>query len=314
MSVVHLSSLSGKAASTLLIITVEELAAHADVVDLLVMLVDHADGLGDLGVLRGVVLDVRPNALSVERVAARVHKELSIIKDSAEANVTVLGGINRDVSILHVTTLSSKLLRILGVLLNLAAQVFNLLFIIIQAVAQVLLHIAHLSFLREQVKQVFNFQNVVLSDNSQRLLYLDLLACSIWHLRPKEMLSDFHPELLASLGALRLVSIVSRHVCIVNLQGFLDSLRVGVHHTVEDDLGLFDHVDLLAMVATVLLLLTLKLLDLALAHVDSVINFEEDWLTLLLVSLFFLEALDQVFEVLTVDVEVKRHIVHSFCR
>ena len=51
------------------------------------------------------MLDVGEDALSVERMMARIDEKLSIVEYSAIANVAVLSRINRDVPILLVTSL-----------------------------------------------------------------------------------------------------------------------------------------------------------------------------------------------------------------
>jgi len=123
------------------------------------------------------------------------------------------------------------------------------------------------------------------------------------------MLGDLHPKLLARLGSRRLVGVVPRHVSVVDLKRLLDSFRVGVHHAVQDDLGLLDHVYLLAVVPVVLILLSFQLLNLALAHIDRVVDFKKDRLALLLVGFFLLEPLDQILEVFAMNVEVEGHVV-----
>jgi len=125
------------------------------------------------------------------------------------------------------------------------------------------------------------------------------------------MLCDLHPELLAGLRTRWLVSVVPRHVSVVDLERLLDGLRVGIHHAIENDLSFLNHVDVRAVITSMLQLLSLQLFNLALANVDRVVDFEEDGLALLLVRFFFLQALDQVIKVIAMDIEVKGHIVHS---
>ena len=62
----------------------------------------------------------------------------------------------------------------------------------------------------------------------------------------EELLRYFHPQLLLDLDILRLVSILLRQVDLVALKSQLNSLRVQVQNPVQDDLGVFKPVDLLA--------------------------------------------------------------------
>ena len=106
---------------------------------------------------------------------AGVNEELAIIEDRAEANIAVLGRIDDDMSILLVTSLRAKKLSVLRMLLNLGTQLLDLLFIIVEAVAKMLFHIAYLRLLREEIQQVFNLENIILSDDGQSLLDFYLL-------------------------------------------------------------------------------------------------------------------------------------------
>lgn len=110
-------------------------------------------------------------------------------------------------------------------------------------------------------------------------------------LEPEQVLGDLHPQLLPGLATSRLIGVVAGHVSVVDLQSFLDCLRVEVEDPVENDLGLLDLVDAVEVVLLVLLvvrfvLLRRQLFDLSLAHIDCVVYFEEDRLALLLVRLF----------------------------
>ncbi len=71
----------------------------------------------------------------MESVLARVHKELTIVEDCSVADVTVLSWVDRDVSVLLMTSLRAKKLSVLRVLLNLTSEVFDFLFIVIETVA-----------------------------------------------------------------------------------------------------------------------------------------------------------------------------------
>ena len=125
--------------------------AHLDVVDLTVALVDVRDGLGDLGVSGVVTFDVRPDALTMESMLAWVDKELTIVEDCSEADVTVLSGIDLDVPVLLVASLGPQELGVLRVLLDLSAQIDDLLLIVIEAVAQMVFHVTNFGFLREKI-------------------------------------------------------------------------------------------------------------------------------------------------------------------
>ena len=131
----------------------------------MVSLVDFADRLRDARVLRSVTLNVGADALAVERVLARIHEELSVVEDCTEADVAVLRRVDCDVPILHVAALCAKFLSIFRVLCNLAAQKLDLLLVVIQAVAQVLLHVADFGLLREQVKKIFHLEHVIFADD-----------------------------------------------------------------------------------------------------------------------------------------------------
>lgn len=82
-----------------------EQVAHLNVVDLSVSFMDVFDRLGNLGAAGRVVLNVSADTLPVEGVQARVHKELTVVEDGSEADVAVLGGTNRNVPILLMSTL-----------------------------------------------------------------------------------------------------------------------------------------------------------------------------------------------------------------
>ena len=132
----------------------------------------------ELGLAGSVVFKVGTDALSVEGVLARVDEEFTVVENSTEANVTVLVRVDGDVAILLVTSLSSEKLSVLRMLLDLGSQLFDLFFIVIQTVAEMLLHITDFSFLWEQIKQIFDFQDVVLSDNCESFLNLHFLLPS----------------------------------------------------------------------------------------------------------------------------------------
>ena len=133
------------------------------------------------------------------------------------------------------------------------------------------------------------------------------------------MLCYLHPELLTSLGTLWLVGIVSSHVCIIDLQCFLDSLGVQVEDAVKNDLAFLYHIDSLniekLLCLTRLLLFSLQLLDLSLADIDGVIDLKEIGETLLLVGLFLLQMPNKILQVVTLHKHIECHVVNSFgCR
>ena len=111
----------------------------------------------------------------MEGMLARVDEELTIVKDCTKTDVTVLGRVDDDVSVLLMTALRTQKLRVLRVLLDLSAQLLDLFLVVIETVTKMLLHITHFGLLWEQIKQVFNFQHVVLPNDCQGLLNFDLL-------------------------------------------------------------------------------------------------------------------------------------------
>ena len=153
--------------------------AHLDVVDLTVALVDVRDGLGDLGVSGVVTFDVRPDALTMESMLAWVDKELAIVEDCSEADVTVLSGIDLDVPVLLVASLGPQELGVLRVLLDLSAQIDDLLLIVIEAVAQMVFHVTDFGFLREKIEEILDLEHVVLTNNCQSFLNLHLLIARV---------------------------------------------------------------------------------------------------------------------------------------
>ena len=123
-------------------------------------------------------------------------------------------------------------------LLDLAPQLLNLLLVVVKTVAQVLLHVAHFSLLREQVEQVLNLEHIILPDDRQGFLDLHLLPGLIIGLRSEQVLGYLHPELLAGLAAGWLVGVVTSHVGVIDLERLLDSLGVEIQDAVQNDLCL----------------------------------------------------------------------------
>ena len=207
-------------------------------------------------------------------------------------------------------------------LLDLGAQLPDLFLVVVQAVAEVLLHVTDFGLLREEVEQILDLEHVVLSNDRQRLLHFDLLLTGggASRLVPEQMLCDLHPKLLPGLATCRLVSVVACHVRITDLQCLLDRLGVQVEDAVENDLGFLDHnhpISSTAHLSVILsfLLLGLLVFNFTLTDVDSVVDLEEDRLTLLLVSLFALQMVDQVLQVVALYEHVEGHVVNGFgCR
>ena len=86
--------------------------------------------------------------------------------------------------------------------LDLRAQLPDLLLIIVETVAEVLLHVADFGLLGEQVEQVFDLEHVVLPDDSQGLLHLDRLLFGGRALRliAEEMLREYKPPRVCQYG------------------------------------------------------------------------------------------------------------------
>lgn len=224
---------------------------------------------------------------------ARVHKELTIVKDCSVADVAVLGWIDRDVSVLLMPSLRPQELRVLRMLLDLSPEIFDLFFVVIKTIAKMFLHVFDFSLLREEIEQVFDFEHIVLSNDDESLLHFDLLTLGVWNLRSEQMLGNLHPKLFARLATCWLVSIVASHVSVIDLESFLDSFRVQVQDSVENDLRLLNHHDMVSLSLIVIVVkLGFKLLDFSLAHIDCVIDLKKDRLTLLLVGFLPLKMLD----------------------
>ena len=106
-----------------------------------------------------------------------------------------------------------------------------------------LLHVADFGFLREKVKQIFDLEHVILSNDRQRLLYFDLLLTGggASGLVSEQMFCNFHPKLLSGLATSWLVSVVARHVCVTDFQCLFYSFGVQIEDTIENNLRLLDH-------------------------------------------------------------------------
>lgn len=118
----------------------------------------------------------------MERMLARIHKELTVVKDCSVADVAVLGRVNRDMSVLLMPSLRSQKLRVLRMLLDLSPEIFDFFLVIIKTIAKMFLHVFDFSLLREEIEQVFYFEHVVLSNDDESLLHFDLLTLRVWHL------------------------------------------------------------------------------------------------------------------------------------
>lgn len=123
--------------------------AHPDLVYLRVSLINFADRLVDFFVFCRVARDIGTDTLSVERVLARVHKELTVVKDCSIAYVAVLGRVNRYVSVLLMSSLRSQKLRVLRMLLDLSPEIFDLFLVVIETIAKMFFHVFDFSLLRE---------------------------------------------------------------------------------------------------------------------------------------------------------------------
>jgi len=185
-----------------------------------------------------------------------------------------------------------ELLRVLGVFFDLVTQAFDLFLVVIQALAEVLLHVFDLRILREQVQKVLHFEHVPLVDDLKCLLHVDfflrlesrrkpvqLVVRRLRVLVVEEILGDLHPQLLLDFEFGWLVCILLGQVDVLAFQCELDGFGVEVKYAVELDLGFLHRLDLgLDLRGTVAHLLNfqqfLKLLTLASAHIQSVVDFE----------------------------------------
>jgi len=95
-----------------------------------------------------------------------------------KTDVTSLVRIDRYVFIAHASLLVTKFFSVVRVFFNLLSKVFNLLLIVIKTLAQMLFHIFDFGILREQMKQVLNFQYIPSVDNLQRLFNVNFLLSS----------------------------------------------------------------------------------------------------------------------------------------
>lgn len=73
----------------------------------------------------------------------------------------------------HASLLVPELLRVLGVFFNLNTQALDLFFVIVKALAEMLLHVFDLSILWEQVQKVLHFEHVPFVDDIKCLLHVD---------------------------------------------------------------------------------------------------------------------------------------------
>ena len=81
-------------------------------------------------------------------MAAREHVELPI-EDAGVADVAALSRVYRNVFVPLIPFLVSQLFRVMGVLLDFRPQVLNFLLVVLEAAAQVLLHVFDLGFFWE---------------------------------------------------------------------------------------------------------------------------------------------------------------------
>ena len=87
----------------------------------------------------------------MESMGAREYVEL-FFEDRAKANIASLGRVYRNMLVAHASLLIPEFLSILRVLFNLVTQFFNLAFVIVKTLAQVLFHVFYFGILREQVQ------------------------------------------------------------------------------------------------------------------------------------------------------------------
>ena len=176
------------------------------------------DNNRDFGIFGDVVLQVGTDAFPVEGMQAWIDKELSIVEDRSEAYVTCLPWVDSDVLVSLAALLSTELFSICRVLFDLHAKAFNFPFVIIETLAQMLLHLLYLRLLWEEIKQIFDFEDIELPDDLERLLYIDFLLLGStsatgvlvisFLARSEKMFGNLHPEFLLRLSIRRLVSVL----------------------------------------------------------------------------------------------------------
>jgi len=245
---------------------------------------------------------------------AREDVELTI-EDGSKANVTSLSRVDRNVLVPLTSLLSSQQFSVSGVLLDLAAQASNLVFVIIETLAQMLFHLLNLRLGREQVKKIFDFEDRVLPDDLESLFDTHLLLGAFTLVALKQCLGNLHPQLLPHLVFTGLVSVLFGGVNVLALESKFDCFRVEVQDAVEDDLSLFHLGDLVPKLVLPIFTrdvvnLLLQLLLFLLADIQSVVDFEEDGLPLFLVDLFALQEAKKLVCVLMLSVQVEGQVVN----
>ena len=145
------------------------------------------------------------------------------------------------------------------------------------------------------------------------------MTIAIRHFSSEQVLGDLHPKLLSCLATVRLISVISSHHSVIYLKCLFYSLRVKIQDAIKDDLSslnLLNTVDQVQLVAVIkrLFLLSLEMLNFALADIDRIIHLEEDRLALTLVCFFTLQMLDQVIKIIPMHKHVECHIMHRFSR
>lgn len=134
----------------------------------------------------------------------------------------------------------------------------------------------------------------------------------------EELLRYFHPQLLLDLDILRLVSILLRQVDLVTLKSQLNSLRVQVQNPVQDDLGVFKPVDLLADLpssgGSFFIFFLDQLVLLLFAKIQRIVNLKENRLATLLPRLNTSKILYQLAFIIALRVQIKGHIMHRLLR
>ena len=107
--------------------------AHLDLVDFLVVGLELLYDYTNFGIACHIALEIGPDTLPVEGVAAWINEKLTVVKDRAKAYVTRLPRVDCDVFVPLTTFLSTQLLSVRRVLLDLHPEALDLPFVIIQA-------------------------------------------------------------------------------------------------------------------------------------------------------------------------------------
>jgi len=160
-----------------------------------------------------------------------------------------------------VTFFRAQALSVVRMLLDLGAEVSDLLFVVFEAGAQMLFHFFDFGFGWEEAEEIFYFEDTLrfVSDDLESIFDLHFLG--IWIvigldrlLRSlfgagdgvlEELLGYLHPELLLYLDIFRLVCILLGQIIPITLKCQFHCLRVQVQDPVQDDLSVFEPINLL---------------------------------------------------------------------